>query len=300
MRILLDRFGGARSSLAHLAHLPIDGLKLDGSLLGSLAAPHGESAIAEAIVGLAHTLGLSIVVPGIETEQQLAVVRSLHVDAAQGHLIARPAPATSLADLEDFELDLGACGGGSAGGDAPDELLPLSAVADALGVSPSTVRRLADQGVLPGTRTGGGHRRFRRSDVQRLARERHRTPSLRPWELAQQPLPASAELLEHSGQTLVERAARALLRAAAARMVRRPAGAGAGAHVARRARPCADGRPAARRARRDRRLRRRGDARRRLRGRGRALPRPVRRRRLARAAARAHGRRGGACDAARS
>lgn len=211
VRILLDRFGGARSSLAHLAHLPIDGLKLDGSLLGPHAGPRGERAIAEAVVGLAHTLGLSITVPGIETEQQLALVRSLHVDAAQGHLIARPAPAASLADLEAFELDATTRGRGARSAtDAPDELLPLSAVADALGVSPSTVRRLADQGVLPGTRTEGGHRRFRRGDVQRLARERRHAPTLRPWELAQHPLPASSELLEHDGRALVERAARAL------------------------------------------------------------------------------------------
>ncbi|HEV7775162.1 MAG TPA: EAL domain-containing protein [Conexibacter sp.] len=211
VRILLDRFGGAHSSLAHLAHLPIDGLKLDGSLLGPLTGSRGETAIAEAVVGLAHTLGLSITVPGIETEQQLALVRSLHVDAAQGHLIARPAPATSLADLEAFELDVTGHGRGArAATDAPDELLPLSAVADALGVSPSTVRRLADQGVLPGTRTEGGHRRFRRSDVQRLARERRRAPTLRPWELPQHPLPATADLMEHDGQALVERAARAL------------------------------------------------------------------------------------------
>ncbi|MBS1871053.1 MAG: EAL domain-containing protein [Actinobacteria bacterium] len=212
VRILLDRFGGARSSLAHLAQLPIDGLKLDGSLLRAHGASPGERAIAEAIVGLAHALGLSITAPGIETQEQLAVVRSLEVDAAQGHLLARPAPASTLADLQDLELEL-AGGGGAAGGGAPepsDELLPLSAVADALGVSPSTVRRLADQGVLPGTRTGGGHRRFRRADVQRLARERSRGPALRPWELPAHPLPASAELLAHDGSALVERAARAL------------------------------------------------------------------------------------------
>lgn len=209
VRVVLDRFGGARSSLAHLAQLPIDGLKLDGSLL---AATSGETPIAEAVVTLAHRLGLSITAPGIETEQQLAVVRDLHVDAAQGHLIARPAPAASLADLQELELDLAArgAGAGARAGDAADELLPLSAVAEALGVSPSTVRRLADQGVLPGTRTEGGHRRFHRGDVQRLARERRRTPSLRPWVLPASPLPVSVELLEHDGPALVERAARTL------------------------------------------------------------------------------------------
>jgi excisionase family DNA binding protein len=211
VRIVLDRFGGARSSLAHLAQLPIDGLKLDRSLLEPLAAPTGGTPIAEAVVALAHSLGLSITVPGIETEQQLAVVRALHVDAAQGHLIARPAPATSLGALTDLDLVAHVRGGSAAAaGDASDELLSLSTVAEALGVSPSTVRRLADQGALPGTRTEGGHRRFRRSDVQRLARERRRTPGLRPWELPERPLAASAALLEHDGPALAERAARAL------------------------------------------------------------------------------------------
>ena len=212
VRVVLDRFGGARSSLAHLAQLPIDGLKLDRSLLGPLAAPSAETAIAEAVVSLARSLGLSVTAPGIETERQLAAVRALHVDAAQGHLIARPAPASGLADLQELELDLAAHGdrGGAVAAEAVDELLPLSAVAEALGVSPSTVRRLADQGALPGTRTEGGHRRFRRSEVQRIARERRRSPALRPWELPMHPLPASAELLEYDGAQLVERAARAL------------------------------------------------------------------------------------------
>ncbi len=210
---MLDRFGGAHSSLAHLAQLPIDGLKLDRALLDPRAADAGTTTIAESVVALAHALGLAITIPGIETERDLAVVRTLDADAAQGHLIARPAPAASLADLDDLRLDLSAgsrAAGASAAGEGGDELLPLSAVADALGVSPSTVRRLADQGVLPGTRTEGGHRRFRRGDVQRLARERRQPPSLRSWELPAQPLRASAALLSTEGRVLVERTGRAL------------------------------------------------------------------------------------------
>lgn len=212
VRIVLDRFGGLDSSLAHLAVLPVDGLKLDRALLGDGSAA-GESPIVEAIVGLAHALGLPITVPGIETEQQLAAVRALHVDAAQGHLIARPAPASSLLDLNELELEIAPRGRGGTSAslrETQDDLLSLSTVAAALGVSPSTVRRLADQGVLPGTRTEGGHRRFRRADVQRLARERQRTPQLRPWELPLQPLPSAATLLGNDGRTLVERAARAI------------------------------------------------------------------------------------------
>jgi len=213
VRIVLDRFGGAQSTLAQLSQLPIDGLKLDRSLLPAAGAGAGEPPIAEAVVELAHALGLSITIPGVETEQELEAVRALRADAAQGHLIARPAPAEALLDLDSLDLGLGARPRGRAGEEPAadaDELLPLSAVAEALGVSASTARRLADQGVLPGTRTEGGHRRFRRGDVQRLARERSRAPRLRHWDLPEQPLPLSAQLLERDGQALAERAARAI------------------------------------------------------------------------------------------
>jgi diguanylate cyclase (GGDEF)-like protein/excisionase family DNA binding protein len=209
--LVLDRFGGAGSALAHLTRHPFDGLKLDRALLHP-DAPEGEAAIVEAVVQLAHALGLSITIPGIETEQQLAVVRALHVDAAQGHLIARPAPAGAIADPGELSRTLAAPArrGAAAGGERGEEWLSLSAVAEALGVSPSTVRRLADQGVLPGARTEGGHRRFLREDVQRLARERQQAPSLRPWELPTGALPAAAELLAQDGRALAERAGRAL------------------------------------------------------------------------------------------
>ncbi len=209
VRLVLDRFGGTGSALSHLAQLPFDGLKLDRGLLRP-DAPEGEAAIVEAVVQLAHALGLSITIPGIETEQQLAMVRALKVDAAQGHLIARPAPAGAIADPQELSRGLTSSGRGGAGSDHADEWLSLSTVADALGVSPSTVRRLADQGVLPGKRTEGGHRRFLRTDVQRLARERQRMPSLRPWDLPPGALPAAADLLEQEGRALVERAGRAL------------------------------------------------------------------------------------------
>jgi diguanylate cyclase (GGDEF)-like protein/excisionase family DNA binding protein len=210
VRLVLDRFGSVDSSLAHLAQMPVDGLKLDRALLRPDAA-EGEAPIVEAVVQLAHALGLSITIPGIETEQQLATVRALQVDAAQGHLIARPAPAGAISDPAELARDIAAAGrrGGGAGEERA-EWLSLSTVADALGVSPSTVRRLADQGALPGRRTEGGHRRFRRADVQRLARERQRMPSLRPWELPAGALAAAADLLEHDGRALAERAGRAI------------------------------------------------------------------------------------------
>ena len=214
VQLVLDGFGGARSSLTQLAYLPLDGIKLDRSFIGELTAGPAQAPIVEAVVELGHALGLTVTAPGVETAEQLAVVRALSVDAAQGHLIARPAPAASLLDLDALELDVAALAQADATG-AParasgDDLIGLSTAAAALGVSPSTVRRLADQGALPGTRTGGGHRRFRRADVQRLARERGRGPILRPWVLPTTPLDSAALVIEHEGSALAERAARAI------------------------------------------------------------------------------------------
>ncbi len=210
VRLVVDGFGGEGSSIAQLVRLPVDGLKLDPMFMTDLGTRHGSSAIVEAVVDLGHALGLTVTAPGIETEEQLAVVRALSVDAAQGHLIGRPAPADSLLDIDAFERDLGAIGQSESGTSSEEDLVPLSAAADALGVSPSTVRRLTDQGVLPGTRTEGGHRRFRRGDVQRLARDRSTAPILKPWILPAAPLESAAMVLEHEGQSLVERTARAI------------------------------------------------------------------------------------------
>lgn len=210
VRLVVDGFGGEGSSIAQLVQLPVDGLKIDPVFMNELGDQPGSAAIVEAVVDLGHALGLTVTAPGIETAQQLAAVRALSVDAAQGHLIGRPAPAGSLLDIDAFERDLGAIGQGDAGASTEDELVPLSAAADALGVSQSTVRRLADQGVLPGTRTEGGHRRFRRGDVQRLARDRSTAPILKPWILPATPLETAAMVLEHEGSSLVERTSRAI------------------------------------------------------------------------------------------
>jgi diguanylate cyclase (GGDEF)-like protein/excisionase family DNA binding protein len=211
VQLVLDRFGGGHSALARLAHLPVDGIKLDRTFIGELARDPRQAPVVEAIVELGHALGLTVTAPGIETAEQLAALRALSVDAAQGHLIARPAAAATLPDLDALELDVEALAhrdpSGAAGG---EELVGLSAAAAALGVSTSTVRRLADQGVLRGTRTEGGHRRFRRAEVQRLARERGRTPLLRRWVLPTAQLENVAMVVEHEGTALAERAARAI------------------------------------------------------------------------------------------
>lgn len=212
VRLVLDGFGGEGSSLTQLVRLPVDGIKLDPAFVGDLGSEPTSASLVEAVVDLGHALGLTVTAPGIETTQQLAAARALSVDAAQGHLIARPTPASSLLDLAELERELAEAGHADGAGGVPpaEELVALSTAAEALGVSPSTVRRLADQGVLPGTRTEGGHRRFRRTDVQRVARERTSTPILKPWQLPDEPLETAAMILDHEGAALVERTARGI------------------------------------------------------------------------------------------
>jgi diguanylate cyclase (GGDEF)-like protein/PAS domain S-box-containing protein len=97
VRVAIDDFGTAASSLQQLKRLPIDSLKIGPALLAELgedpmAAPHN-AAIVRAIVALARTLALEVVVEGIETEAQRRFVASLGCTQAQGYLFARPSPA---------------------------------------------------------------------------------------------------------------------------------------------------------------------------------------------------------------
>jgi diguanylate cyclase (GGDEF)-like protein len=95
--IAIDDFGTGWSSLSHLKHFPVDALKIDRSFVEGLARPGGDRAISEVIVTLAHSLGLVAVAEGVETEEQLTVLRAIGCDRAQGYHFARPMPLDDLA-----------------------------------------------------------------------------------------------------------------------------------------------------------------------------------------------------------
>lgn len=88
--IAVDDFGTGYSSLSYLATLPIDKLKIDKSFVDQIIAPRGAE-VAEAIVQLAKRLDLSVVVEGVETEEQFRFFSSLQCDTVQGFLFSRPA-----------------------------------------------------------------------------------------------------------------------------------------------------------------------------------------------------------------
>jgi EAL domain-containing protein (putative c-di-GMP-specific phosphodiesterase class I) len=89
---VLDDFGTGYSSLGYLKRLELDALKVDRSFIDGLGSGEEEGAIVRAIVGMAHALGLGVVAEGVETGRQLAELRQLGCEAAQGFWFAKPMP----------------------------------------------------------------------------------------------------------------------------------------------------------------------------------------------------------------
>jgi len=94
----IDDFGTGYSSLAYLQRLPVKQLKIDRSFVRDLATSGDARTIVEAVVRMAHALGVSVVAEGVETESQRLALRAVGCDELQGWLFARPVPAAVLAD----------------------------------------------------------------------------------------------------------------------------------------------------------------------------------------------------------
>ena len=95
----IDDFGTGYSSLSHLSRFPMDTLKVDRSFVAGLDGPGGNPEIVRAIVGLAKVLELRVVAEGVETEDQLQLLRSLGCTLVQGYHLGRPMDAHSALAL---------------------------------------------------------------------------------------------------------------------------------------------------------------------------------------------------------
>ena len=95
-RVALDDFGTGYSSLAYLKALPIHKLKIDKSFLDGIPLDASDVAISKTIIAMAHSLGMTLVAEGVETEAQLAFLRQHGCDAYQGWLFAKAMPALEL------------------------------------------------------------------------------------------------------------------------------------------------------------------------------------------------------------
>lgn len=95
----LDDFGTGFSSLSNLQHLPISLVKIDKSFVQDLGRSADAEHIIRAIISLAHSLQISVVAEGVETEGQLEFLRQQHCDEIQGYYYARPMPWEHLVEF---------------------------------------------------------------------------------------------------------------------------------------------------------------------------------------------------------
>jgi len=92
IHIAIDGFGAGFSSLAHLRRLPIDALKIDLSFVRGATTDPDDASVVTAVIAVAHSLGLRVGAQGVETEAQVALLRSLGCDEVQGYLWSPPVP----------------------------------------------------------------------------------------------------------------------------------------------------------------------------------------------------------------
>ena len=90
--LALDDFGTGYSSLSYLPDLPFDRVKIARSFLAKVHRGRGGEALIQAVVSVAHNLGMRVVVEGVETERELEFIRSVGADEVQGYLLGRPGP----------------------------------------------------------------------------------------------------------------------------------------------------------------------------------------------------------------
>ncbi|MDT0617035.1 EAL domain-containing protein [Salinisphaera sp. P385] len=97
IRIAIDDFGTGYASLSYLNRFPVDVLKIDKQFVRDILLDRNDCAIVNAIIGMAHNLELEVVAEGVETAEQMSLLKSLGCDTLQGYLLGRPMLGSDIA-----------------------------------------------------------------------------------------------------------------------------------------------------------------------------------------------------------
>ena len=107
IELALDDFGTGYSSLSYLKKFDIDYLKIDQAFVRNLSSESSDMVLCEAMIGMAHKLGIKVIAEGVETREQGDLLKRIGCDYGQGWFFSKPLPAgqfeAMLADPEKFQ-----------------------------------------------------------------------------------------------------------------------------------------------------------------------------------------------------
>ena len=99
VKLSIDDFGTGYSSLSYLKRFPIDRLKVDRSFITHVTTDSDDAVVTQAIIAVAHNMGLSVTAEGVEDKDQLAFLKEHACEEVQGYLFSRPLTPDDLAAL---------------------------------------------------------------------------------------------------------------------------------------------------------------------------------------------------------